>query len=879
MSDDACKRFREFFGQAVGDNRQPYPYQERLACGPDLPELLDIPTGLGKTAAAILGWLFRRRFQDKAIRDATPRRLVYCLPMRVLVEQTHGEAIRWLDRLGLLAGDAQWKGDQKALAHYMPQPDADLLPDGWAKRQGHAQPPLAVHLLMGGEDRTDWALWPERDAILIGTQDMLLSRALNRGYAASRARWPTEFGLLNNDCLWVLDEVQLMGSGLATSAQLDAFRRGGKQTTGFGCYGPCPPLWMSATIQPDWLETVDHLAPVEAPFGLAVEERNDPSSDSANRLRAVKTLHVAKNNSGATAGQLAAEILTAHQELAARDAALTLVVVNAVRRATRLHEDLGKLCKKQKWPGELLLIHSRFRPPDRRSRVDQLLSVPHEGGKIVVSTQVVEAGVDVSAKVLFTEVAPWSSLVQRFGRCNRRGEYGEAHVVWIDVAEKDALPYDALELQSARERLSEIIDSNSPQVGPLALPVVRQHFRPRHVIRRKDLVDLFDTTPDLAGNDVDVSRYLRDGDEHDVYVCWRLLPESGPAPEEPAAQRQELCPVPIGEFRSFLTKQLHKSAHARLKRAFVRNFLERSWEPVAEHEIYPGQTYLLDASAGGYHRLVGWTGTVATRPQEDVEPNYIAPALPVDDGYDSDVLSESGWRRIAEHTDEVCAELENVMAALVLRQVDREALALAARWHDWGKIHDVFQGAVRDVDDPNKTRPPKWRGCRDVAKAPGRRSKRNFWRNYDRRHFRHELASALGILHLEEALIRDPLRDIVAYLVAAHHGKVRLSVRSLPGENRPADGRLFARGIWQDDPLAAVDLGGGQHAPAIVLDLECIKLGIGKNGRPSWGERMLSLRDAPDLGIFQLAYLEALLRAADCRASIKSDRGGALPDE
>ena len=68
---------------------------------------------------------------------------------------------------------------------------------------------------------------------------MLLSRTLNRGYAASRARWPVEFGLLNNDCLWVLDEVQLMGSGLVTTAQLDAFRHGGKQSVGVGCYGQC----------------------------------------------------------------------------------------------------------------------------------------------------------------------------------------------------------------------------------------------------------------------------------------------------------------------------------------------------------------------------------------------------------------------------------------------------------------------------------------------------------------------------------------------------------------------------------------------------------------------------------------------------------------
>ena len=73
-----------------------------------------------------------------------------------------------------------------------------------------------VHVLMGGEVSDTWDAYPERECILIGTQDMLLSRALNRGYAMSRFRWPVHFGLLNNDCLWVFDEVQLMGDGLAT---------------------------------------------------------------------------------------------------------------------------------------------------------------------------------------------------------------------------------------------------------------------------------------------------------------------------------------------------------------------------------------------------------------------------------------------------------------------------------------------------------------------------------------------------------------------------------------------------------------------------------------------------------------------------------------
>ncbi|MDD4651064.1 MAG: hypothetical protein PHQ34_02425 [Methanothrix sp.] len=82
------ERYREFFRTATFDNNSqkghdPYPFQTRLATGEKLPELIDIPTGLGKTDAVVLAWLWRRRFAGQEVRRATPRRLVYCLPMRM----------------------------------------------------------------------------------------------------------------------------------------------------------------------------------------------------------------------------------------------------------------------------------------------------------------------------------------------------------------------------------------------------------------------------------------------------------------------------------------------------------------------------------------------------------------------------------------------------------------------------------------------------------------------------------------------------------------------------------------------------------------------------------------------------------------------------
>jgi len=392
--------YDEFFKKATR-NPEPYPYQRSLATGEELPQLLDVPTGCGKTAAVVLAWLWRRRFAEEEVRENTPRRLVYCLPMRVLVEQTRDNCVGWLKNLNLLGGSVE---------------------------EGEYSPPwddpekINVTVLMGGEDKDEWDMYPERDAIIIGTQDMLLSRALNRGYGMSRYRWPMHFGLLNNDCLWVMDEVQLMGVGVETTSQLDAFRRK------LGCFGNSASIWMSATTDTKQLNTVDQ-DKFEEKFKLSNEDQD--FEEIMKRKNAGKQLvyhDIILDKENEKAGDYYQRMIDLVLEEHIEDT-LTLVIMNTVDRAQNFFK---KITNDDRCPKNASLLHSRFRKPDR----DRNLKILGDGGdRLIVSTQVVEAGVDIDSTTMVTEIAPWPSMVQRFGRCNRKGGSNDSRVFIVDVDE------------------------------------------------------------------------------------------------------------------------------------------------------------------------------------------------------------------------------------------------------------------------------------------------------------------------------------------------------------------------------------------------------------------------------------------------------------
>ena len=448
--------------------------------------------------------------------------------MRTLVEQTRDEARGWINNL---ANAFPENGELKRLSEHSPV------------------------ILMGGEDSGEWDIYPERPTILIGTQDMLLSRALNRGYGMSRYRWPMHFGLLNNDCLWVMDETQLMGPGLWTSSQLDWMRHGR-----FPVMLPCVTWWMSATISPEFLDTIDRRDsnfPTTEAFTLGEEPR---AVELLNARRPCHLWHVASRPRGrinkTTAQQndpervyaldLAEAIIAEHTP-----GTLTLVVCNTVRFAQMLFEAVNQ---RHGESGDVILLTSRFRAADREINSGKLIAFERarkrgeiHRGLICISTQVVEAGVDVSARRLWSEVAPWPSVLQRLGRVNRDGQINsQALALFFEVATPDnsrkrmplsAGPYEPKDVADGKKLITRLaeISSEQPEIsfrdmlaqlarGSAAASLLAETLRPKPdpFPRAMDVHGLFTNEPDAFGGFTDISRFVRGEDKNaDATVFWR----------------------------------------------------------------------------------------------------------------------------------------------------------------------------------------------------------------------------------------------------------------------------------------------------------------------------------------------------------------------
>ncbi|MGH3914906.1 MAG: type I-G CRISPR-associated helicase/endonuclease Cas3g [Pseudonocardiaceae bacterium] len=380
---------------------EPFPWQRRLvnrvAETGVWPELLDLPTGSGKTAALDAAVFLL------ALREDQPRRMVFVVDRRIVVHQAAQRAEHIAERLrdardGVLFEVAQ---RLRRLAGF----DSD-------------QPPLEYAELRGGIVRdNDWARRPDVPTVIVSTVDQVGSRLLFRGYGVSNGMRPVHAGLLGNDVLYLLDEVHLARPFAETLGAIHRHYR--------------PP---KAVRLPDRFSVVELSAtpsrnvPEDRVLRLGDEDVATPvlarrlGASKPTQLRLVK---VSGSDQVKHRQALASMAASEAEALLTRSGVRTVgVVVNRVDTAVRVH----RLLDDQKI--DAVLLTGRMRPLDRDVLLKRYRKRLYTGRTredsakplVLVATQAIEAGADIDLDALVTECAPLDALIQRFGRVDRTGD-------------------------------------------------------------------------------------------------------------------------------------------------------------------------------------------------------------------------------------------------------------------------------------------------------------------------------------------------------------------------------------------------------------------------------------------------------------------------
>ncbi|MCB9535589.1 MAG: type I-U CRISPR-associated helicase/endonuclease Cas3 [Myxococcales bacterium] len=424
------------------DAERPFPWQRRLLdrfLRNEPPRALDLPTGSGKTSAMAI-WLLAR-----ALGAALPRRLVYIVDRRVVVDQATKEATRlraWLARHPNLA-----------------------------QRLGLGDRPLPISTLRGQfVDNRAWLEDPSATSIVLGTVDMVGSRLLFRGYSTSAKMRPFHAGLLGHDAFFMLDEAHLVPPFERLLEQVVA-SGGPLRPEGDGALGR-PPAVGLLSLSATGSRPADS-ARTGAAFELDEADHGDPIID--RRMRAPKALRWEALPPKAS---LADRLVQEAWALAGEGALPIRCIIFTARRddAEKAFKAMQKLAgvgrgkKGTPEPADLELLVGARRVFERTGSAERLETLGFMAGgatrperpAFLFATSAGEVGVDLDADHMVCDLVPWERMVQRLGRVNRRG-LGSAQVrIFGEAPPDDSREAAVVELLRALPRLADGDFDGSP---------------------------------------------------------------------------------------------------------------------------------------------------------------------------------------------------------------------------------------------------------------------------------------------------------------------------------------------------------------------------------------------------------------------------------
>jgi len=820
MSDDFAEQFKQL------TENSPFPWQralyERFTKSVDaIPACCDIPTGLGKTSVIAI-WLLARQ-----VNPSLPRRLVYVVNRRTVVDQTTFEV----------------------------------------ERYRKLRPTLAVSTLRGQfADNREWSADPSREAVICGTVDMIGSRLLFSGYGVGYKGKPLHAGFLGQDSLIVHDEAHLEPAFQELLVAIQKEQREGR----FPDRCPLRVMELSATSR----SKGDVLK-------LTAADEADPVV--SQRIHAKKNLyfHEVTNEKA----DLAAELIV--RALSHKDTGRAILVF--VRLVDDLGKVVAKLPKDQTrqltgtmrgYERDKLIDDPIFK---------RFLPKPETGDATVylVCTSAGEVGVNISADHLVCDLSTFESMAQRFGRVNRFGVCDDTRIDILHPSKFD----EKDKLSPARIRTLALLQSLNGNASPASLGSLDatarvEAFAPTPTILPTSdiLFDAWSLTSirDRMPGRPKVEPFLHgitDWEPPQTKIAWRQ--EVGEITGElldeyPPEELLESYPLKPQELLTDRSDRIFKTlSNLKTESDFPIWIVDddgritvKSHSSVisGDKDDIAGLTLLLPVHAGGleggfltgaaysaatpYDVAVEWqdkAGPMRERrwsnEREDAHrtPKGMKPVKRVafPDPADEDAKPIKVWywyvRVLAAdadsrsskpydlqlHLNDARDAATRIASGLSLDPELQKAVIFVAKYHDLGKERERWQHGIGNTDYPTSA---AW------AKS-GKQSIRG-----ERSSYRHEYGSTLDVqAQTEFDSFSGDMQDLILHLTAAHHGRGR--------PHFTADETLDdSHAAQATDELAT-------ETPRRFARLQR------KYGR--WG----------------LAYLESLVRAADYEASRKVEEG------
>jgi CRISPR-associated helicase Cas3/CRISPR-associated endonuclease Cas3-HD len=163
--------------------------------------------------------------------------------------------------------------------------------------------------------------------------------------------------------------------------------------------------------------------------------------------------------------------LTGHRQV--------LCIVNTRNHAKKLYDAIRK-------DGNCYHLSARMCPVHRRKKIAEIKTRLREGKDCrVISTQLIEAGVDIDFPVVYRTMTGIDSVAQAAGRCNREGklpEKGEVYIFKSTESYGKATSWQSLVAEIGEMTLAESND-------PLSLPTVADYFRRLYHYKGDDGLD------------------------------------------------------------------------------------------------------------------------------------------------------------------------------------------------------------------------------------------------------------------------------------------------------------------------------------------------------------------------------------------------------